>query len=328
LSPLVRAHPPFVRALIRRKLHLMRGAYAVIFGLAVGLVGTGATFFASGRADSQGWTWLSDLAGPVRWQFFALPRESQWLSVEILMQTRDWRTPPPSSLPVTTRFSTFSSSRTRRLLLQRVGKKGGYVSYFGQVILARRELDLGSYLSVELLGWPAGVTIGVHEDSVRIRGEEIAFAEFTGGGAGGPLAPLPSDPQPLSILSPNLQEQRAPSEGRTIRECTGMEDAPYLSPGRYMGTLGWPGPGQALYSRDWFRVNLWPGYLLEVRINSPRAIRLGILNPSGQEVGWVEGSGQVGIVYQALQAGTYWVCVSIAESTPLFTYTLDFSISR
>jgi hypothetical protein len=83
-----------------------------------------------------------------------------------------------------------------------------------------------------------------------------------------------------------------------------------------------------LDSRDWFRVNLRPGYLLEVHINSPRAIRLAILNPSGQEVGWVGGSGQIGITYQALQAGTYWVCVSVAESAALFTYTLDLSIRR
>jgi hypothetical protein len=258
---------------------------------------------------------------------FRPPVGSQWLSVEILIQTRGWQTPPSASLPLTFRFSTFSSARTWQVLLQRVGEKGEYVSYFGQVILARRDLDLGSYLLVELLAWPAGVALGVHEDSVHIRGEEIAFAGSTGGGTGGPLAPIPSDPRTLST-PPNPQEQRTTSEAKTIRECTGMEDAPYLSPGRYLGNLGWPGPGEALDSRDWFRVNLRPGYLLEVHINSPRAIRLAILNPSGQEVGWVGGSGQIGITYQALQAGTYWVCVSVAESAALFTYTLDLSIRR
>ncbi|MGB9757313.1 MAG: hypothetical protein ACP5LJ_02050 [Candidatus Bipolaricaulaceae bacterium] len=306
----------------------MRAAYLALLGMVVGLTGAGATFFAQGRLDSQGWRWLSDPAGQAWWRFYGLSWEGQHLSVEILVQTRGWRTPPPTSLSLTFRFSTLSSSLTRRLQLQRVTEKGEHVTYFGQAILARRDLKLGSYLAVELVGGPVGIEIGVHENSVRVQGEWV----FTGeaGGTGGPLVPAPSDPKARSPSSPAISQLNPGSapEGKTVRECAGMEDAPYVSPGHYVCTLGWPGPGEALDSRDWFRVNLGLGYFLEVQINSPQAIRLSILDPSGQEVGWVGGAGRIGLSYQAPKAGVYWICVSLIEGIPLFTYTVDLAIRR
>lgn len=305
----------------------MRAVYLALLGVVVGLTAAGTTFFANGRMDSQGWRWLSSPAGQAWWRFYDLSWEGQYLGVEILVQTRGWWTPPPLSLSLSFRFSALSSVLTKRLQLQRVGQEGQYVTYFGQAILARRDLNLGSYLSVELVGGPIGIEIGVHQSSVRIRGEIFSGGA---GGMGGPLVPAPSDPQVRPASSPALSQPKLSPEPevKTIRECVGREDAPYVSPGHYLCTLGWPGPGEPVDSQDWFRVNLGPGYLLEVQIDSPQTVRLSILDQSGQEVGWVRGSGKIGLSYQAPRGGVYWVCVSLVEGIPIFTYTVDLTIRR
>lgn len=288
----------------------MRVFIGVLLGLALGLTAAGTSFFASGHADSLGWTWFPGARGQAQWQFYDVPGEGHHLAVEILLQTRGWRTPPPS-LSLTLQFFTFSSSVTRRVQLQRIGEKGECVAYFGQVILARRDLHLGSYLAVKLKSGPAGVEIGVHPSSVRIKGETPA------GGIAGPLVPemsrAPFAPPPISL---------------TIRECVGMKDAPYVSPGWYEGELGWPGPGSPPDSQDWLRVNLGATQLLEVRVCSPYTVCLALFDPFGQEVGRVRGSGQIGISYQASVPGAHWICVSIGECAPLFTYIIGLAICR
>jgi len=107
-----------------------------------------------------------------------------------------------------------------------------------------------------------------------------------------------------------------------------MEDAPYLSPGRYQGELGWPGPGQALDSKDWLRVNLNAGHILELRVSTPKPVSVQLLDPNGREVGRISGSGELGLTFQASVRGAHYICVSIFESCPPFTYILDISIRR
>ncbi|MBC7318805.1 hypothetical protein H5T57_06135 [Candidatus Bipolaricaulota bacterium] len=280
----------------------------------------GANFSARGVADPQGWIWLcGDIDQPL-WRFFDLSWEGSHFVVELAVQTRNWQTPPPASLPVTVYFFTFSSSLTRRVLLQRVGETGSYVAYFGQTLLARRELQIGSYLAVKLSINASEAEIGVHPSSVSVKGERsFVSAPAIGADAGGPWVP--------SITEPIAQKvQHSPT--RTFRECSGTDDAPYISPGKYFGELGWPGPGHPVDAQDWLRVNLRSGQTLEVRVSSPNPVLLRVMDPLGREIGRVEGAGQLGLMCQATTTGSYHVCISVREGTLLFTYSIDIAIRR
>lgn len=295
----------------------------ILLSFVLGVLGCGGEFFACGRSDSSGWTWVSGPNALAQWQFYDLAWEGNFLGIELLLPTRGWQTPPPPSLVVTLQFSTFGASLTRRIHLQRVAETSGIVQYFGQVTLARRDLNLGSYLCVRLFMVPVGVEFGVRETSLRVGGEHSFYAAKQGdvGGAGGPLVSP-------SVITSKTGLLPADLAAKAFRECERMEEAPYLSPGRYMGELGWPGPGCNVDSRDWLRVNLNAGHVLELQVDTPKILYLRLLDPSGQEVGRVKGSGRIGLVYQPTVRGVYFVCISVTENTPLFAYTLNLSIRR
>lgn len=298
----------------------MRGKAIGLFMFVLGFGGFGASFFANCPPDSSGVAWIFQEAGYAQWQFYDLTWEGQYLCLELFLYTRGWRVPPPSFLSLTLRLSTFGASLTKTIALQRVGERGEVVSYFGQLILARRELGFGSYLSVRISGGPSGVELGLSSDSLRVFGERT-FYVGSAGGTGGPLVPAP----PGSSVS--LPSSPA-SSANTFRECQGMEDAPYVSPGRYRGELGWPGQGQPLDSKDWLRVNLNAGHILELRVSTPKPVSVQLLDPNGREVGRISGSGELGLTFQASLRGTHYLCLSIFESFPSFTYVLDISIRR
>ena len=298
----------------------MRGKAIGLFVFVLGFGGFASTFFASCPLDSSGVAWISPEAGYAQWQFYDLAWEGQYLCLEFFLCTRGWRVPPPSFLSLTLRLSTFATALTKNIALQRIGEKGEVVSYFGQLILSRRELGLGSYLSVRVSGGPSGVELGLSSNSLRVFGERTFYAE-SAGGTGGPLVPAPSG---SSVSRPSS----SPSSANTFRECQGMEDAPYVSPGRYQGELGWPGPGKTLDSKDWLRVNLNAGHILELRVNTPKPVSVQLLDPNGREVGRISGSGELGLTFQAAFRGTHYLCISIFESFPSFTYVLDISIRR
>lgn len=302
----------------------MRVVCAVFLGAAVGLGTLGTTFVSSGQPDPSGWTWLPASGGYAHWYLYDLAWEGQYLSIELLLRTRGWQTPPPPVLSLSLQFSTFGSTLSLRVQMQRVAERTGMVTYFGQIVLARRDLNFGSSLCVKLLGGPLGVELGVHPSSLRVFGERSAFVGAQGsvGVVGGPLLSLPS-PSPTPLESTAL-----PTSPKTVRECAGMEDAPYLSPGRYQGELGWAGPGSEPDVRDWLRVNLWKNDVLELRVYAPKALHLRVLDPHGQEVGRVSGSGALGLIFQATAHGAHWICLAITESSPLFTYVLDLAIRR
>ncbi|MCS7239665.1 MAG: hypothetical protein NZ651_00185 [Candidatus Bipolaricaulota bacterium] len=304
---------------------VMRTA-GILLGLVFSILGSGSEFFANGRPDSSGWVWLRMGNGLAQWQFYDIAWEGQFLNVELVLQTRGWQIPPPISLTIALQFSTFGASLTRRVCLQRVAEASGVIQYFGQVVIARRDLKFGSYLCIQLSEAPLGVEVGVHPSSLRILGEHTGYlGQGSAGGVGGPLVASPPKDggKGEAVVFP-----AASTVERKLRECVGMEDAPYVSPGRYLGELGWPGPGSSVDCRDWLRVNLNTGHVLEVLINTPRTVNLWLLNPWGQEVGRVSGFGKIGLTYQATARGVYWVCISVTESPPSFTYTLDLSIHR
>ena len=298
----------------------MRGKAIGLCMFVLGFGGFASTFFASCPPDSSGVAWISPEKGYCQWQFYDLSWEGQYLCLELFLYTRGWRVPPPSFLSLTLRLSTFGTALTRTLALQRIGERGEIVSYFGQLILARRELGLGSYLSVRISGGPSGVELGLSASSLRVFGERTFYVGASGG-VGGPIVLNPPASSPAAPSSPLSPE-------KTFRECEGMADAPYVSPGRYKGELGWPGPGKSLDAKDWLRVNLNAGHILEVRISTPTPVSVQLLDPAGREVGRISGAGELGLTFQASVRGAHYICVSIFESCPPFTYILDISIRR
>lgn len=298
----------------------MRGKAIGFLALVLGFAGLASPFIASRAPDNSGLVWISGETGYAQWQFYDLSWEGQYLCLELFLHTRGWRVVPPSMLSLPLRLSTFGASLTKNVALQRVGEKGEVVNYFGQLILARRELGLGSYLSVRISGGPSGVELGLSANSLRVFGERTVYVGLAGG-AGGPVVfnpPVPSISAASSSFTPE----------RTFRECEGMEDAPYVSPGRYRNELGWPGPGQAVDAKDWLRVNLNVGHVLELRVSVPKPVSVQLLDANGREVGRISGAGELGLTFQAPIRASYCICVSITETSPLFTYVLDISIRR
>lgn len=294
----------------------MRKALSALLVFAVGGLGTEAAFLARGRMDGGGWYWAAEAYA--QWQFFDLAWEGEHLLFALSLETRGWRTPPPPLLPVTLTFSSFGCpARTQSVSLQRVAEHGPFVRYFGQVVLSRREVGFGSYLVVGLRA-RAAAEVGVHAQALS-----LVRPVPGGSGVGGPLVPAVGSP---AAPAPDAADGAPPSWG--IRECRGPEEAPYLAPGPYWGELGWAGPGHDLDDRDWFRVILKPGQLVELRVQAPHPVLLRLLSPSGQEVGRVTGQGRLGLAYEARENGAHLVCLALAESAPRFAYTVELAIRR
>lgn len=305
----------------------MRHVCALFLAFAIGAVGLAADFAAQGRMDGAGWYWSRDLYA--QWRLFDLAWEGEHLVFVVTLETRGWPTPPPPVLGVVLTFSSFGSpSRTQSVTLQRVAEQGPFVRYFGQVVLARRDIGFGSYLAVSLRA-RAEAEVGVSAQALKLVQASPALAGAAG--MGGPFLSLASVP-PASVESTRTHSvSKGEGEGvarLTIRECTGLEDAPFLAPGIYHGELGWAGPGNDLDSHDWFRVNLRSGQRLDLRITTPQPVVVMLWDPAGQEVGRLKGQGQLGLVYEARKHGAYAVCIALAESAPTFSYTVEVLIRR
>lgn len=300
-----------------------------LIGALVGWVALGwaGAFFSPGYPDQSGFSWWRGELGAARWELTDLAGAGDHLFLEFHVWTREWAVPPPQELRVSLTASAMGRwTRTWALTLYRTSERGAQVEYSGQFTLPRRELDFGSTLCVQLGGWPAGVEVGVHPNSLRICSGFPVYASSPArqavGEAGGPFVPLSSSPSDLAgRASP------APS-ALGIRECQDIEEAPYLAPGVYVGKLGWYGPGTAVDSKDWFRVNLRPSYILEISVDSPSPCSLSLLDPKGVEVGRISGFSQFGLTYQANIPGVYTVCLSTPQVTPAFSYTLKLNLAR
>lgn len=287
-------------------------------------MGLAAVFMAQGKLDSAGWYWSSEVHA--QWQFFDLAWAGEQLVFAVILETRGWVSPPPPALSVTLTFSSLGCvPRSQRVSLPKVAEQGPVVRYFGQVLLSRRDVGFGSYLVVNL-GVKVGAEVGVHAQTVSL--VQMWAPAATGGGMGGPFVPAGSRGPQGGLVPPPPTEPGKAAPPRGIRECDVPEDAPYVAPGTYWGELGWPGPGQTVDSRDWFRANLHSGQVLELRIDTPRPVVVRLLDPSGQEVGRLQGQGWLGLVYQASKRGAYYICISIVENMPTFTYTMELLLRR
>jgi hypothetical protein len=133
---------------------------------------------------------------------------------------------------------------------------------------------------------------------------------------------------PLSLVPIPAQAPLTPAQFPELPETERMEDAVFLAPGRYIGELGAPDfccrPGD---SRDWYRVNLQPGQMVNLSIAMTGAAncRLSLYDPGGNKVGEIEGNG--GLWHQAEQSGGWYVSVACLQATGIVRYELSIKIS-
>lgn len=304
----------------------------ILSGLVVawGWAALGGVFYADGfRTTGRGsgdWYWLSQQTH-AQWEFFALPSNPDpYVALETFLGLSQPNGTAPTEIEV--RFQIATSTRCVRRTyvarLNRVQANHGSALYFGQVFLSRRDVGLGSRLTVRLDGAQSRLPLGVHSSSVRVR-------------VSGGLAPIPvlvaateaGRGGGLDEVSGILATGSPVGNPQTVRSLPDSEHAataPFLAPGVYRGELGWPGPYQAMNGRDVYRVNLRVGQVVTVRVEASSGCILILLDPTGRKVGAVEGSSWLGLEYRANVAGAWQVLIACREGGPRFPYTLTLNI--
>ncbi|MFH1609396.1 MAG: hypothetical protein ABID40_02045 [Candidatus Bipolaricaulota bacterium] len=304
------------------------GGLVVAWGWAV----LGGAFYAEGfRTTGRGygdWYWLSAQAH-AQWEFFTLPASPDpYVALEAFLCLSQSNGSSPAEIEVRFQVTTTAGCgyRTYVARLNRVQANHESVLYFGQVFLARRDVGLGSRLTVRLDGAQSKLPLGVHSGSVRVSGG-LGGAPAPGlvaateeAGRGGSLDEV------SGILGPTGGSVGNPQTVRSLPDSEHAETAPFLAPGVYRGELGWPGPYQPMDGKDLYRVNLRPGQIVTVRLEASSGCTLYLLDPTGRKVGEVEGSSWLGLEYRADVAGAWQVLIVCREGGPRFPYTLTLQI--
>jgi len=297
--------------------------------LAWGWLTCGATlapegFWTTGQGYAD-WYWLGPCSR-AQWEFLNLPTGGDsHVTLEAFLCLSMPNGGAPSEIVVRFQIRTTSGCASRALVtrLSRVQANHDHAMYFGQVFLSRRDIGLGSRLTVRLDGAQGTIPLGVHPNSVRVRvgpgGSPVPIlATATPHGQGGGLDEVVGA---VALAGPSASIVRSlpPSEVAA--------DAPFLSPGTYRGTLGW-GPYSVPNGRGLYRVNLRVGEIITVRIETSSPCVLYLLDPSGRTVGEVEGSSWLGLEYRAHIAGAWQVLIACRTGAPRFPYTLTLGIRR
>lgn len=302
-------------------------ALAGVWILAWGWLGWGATLAAEGfwttGPSYADWYWL-DSRCHAQWDFFTLPLGGEpHVGVEAFVCLATPSGDGPSQIEVRFQIGTASTTRLWVARLNRVQANPGYGMYFGQLFLSRREIGLGSRLTVRLDGGQGAIAMGVHPASVRVS---------VGPGSTAPM---------MASVSPNGQggssdevaggaaaAGSATSFVRTLPASETPDGAPFLAPGTYRGTLGWAGPYAVPQGKGLYRVNLHAGEILAVRIETGSPCALYLLDPSGRRVGEIEGSSWLGLEYRAHVAGAWQLIIACRTAGVQFPYTLSVAIRR
>lgn len=310
----------------KRKVAVL-GGLAVVWGWAV----LGGTFYAEGfRTTGRGhgeWYWLSPQSHAV-WEFFTLPANPEpYVAIEAFVCLLHPRGGLPGEIEVRFQIGTSTGcvSRTVVARLHCIQTSHESALYFGQAFLARRDVGLGSRLTVRLDGGQSRLPVGVHSGSVRVSAG-LGWGPGPGGGAvteagrGGGLD--------------EIRTARGPTGGagegqptvRSLPDSEHAETAPFLAPGVYRGELGWPGPYAPVDGKAVYRVILRPGQIVTVRLEPSADCVLVLLDPAGRKVAEVEGSSWLGLEYRAAVGGAWQVVIACREGRPRFPYTLTVQI--
>lgn len=303
----------------------MLGGCIVVWGWAA----LGGAFYAEGfRTTGRGygdWYWLSPQAH-AQWEFFTLPASPDpYVAIETFLCLSQPNGSSPAEIEVRFQIATSTRcvQRTYVARLTRVQANRESVLYFGQIFLARRDVGLGSRLTVRLDGAQSRLPLGVHSGSVRVsEGFTPApvLAAATEVGQGGGLEEI------KGILGPTAGSAGNPQTVRSLPDSENAEGAPFLAPGVYRGELGWPGPYERPNGKDLYRVNLRAGEVVTVQIETTSPCALYLLDPCGRKVGEIEGSSWLGLEYRAHLSGAWQILIACREGGPRFPYTLTLNI--
>ncbi len=301
------------------------GALVLVWGwLTWGATLAAEGFWTTGTGYAD-WYWL-DSRCHAEWEFFTLPASGESsVVVEAFLCLPTANGSPPAE--ITARFKIHTTSIPAGRLwvarLNRIQTTADHAMYFGQLFLPRREIGLGSRLTVRLDGEQAAIPIGVHPGSVRVAvdpGRSVpALAAAVSNDVGGPLeAGGPASAVPV----------HGSAALRTLPPSETVEAAPFLSPGTYRGTLGWTGPYEAPQGKGLYRVHLRAGEVITVRIETGSPCVLTLLDPNGRKVGEIAGSSWLGLEYRAHTSGAWQLLIACPSGGPRFTYTLSLGIRK
>lgn len=292
-----------------------------------GAIGLGATLPAEGfrttGQGSAGWYWLYPQC-QAEWEFHSLP---PGVESHVVVEAFVCLSLPNGSAPaeIEVRFQVTTAAPIGRLWvarLCRIQSTAGHALYFGQLFLSRRELGLGSRLTVRLDGAQAGIPMGVHPNSVRISL-----------GPGGTPAPVPVAAAPdgrgggwEEVAAATTGSAGAAAPVRALPDSASAASAPFLAPGTYRGTLGWAGPYTEPIGKGVYKVHLRVGQIVTVRIETTSPCTLCLLDPAGRKVGEVTGGSWLGLEYRAHTDGAWQILITCQDGRPRFPYTLTLGI--
>jgi len=311
----------------------VRGLLAFMVALTLGITATAEWVYPEvfwGRGSPAGEGILLSQLGYVRWEFWGLPSTGEHLLLELSARAEG----AGAELPLCLRIKTpgMNDWRTYRIYLQRVQVRGDASLYFGQVCLARRDLALGSQLSVRIDPFAPGMGIEFKRDSLRIKlgnGGTAArpitetwsepFAGRLPSPAGGPVSPRSTQP-------PSSQPSRLVATGKApvLPETEKMREAAYIAPGKYTGELGWAGPGSLPDASDWFLINLLPGQTvsIDLTVDGDAACSLSLYDPQGEPVASIRAGREIGLQYKVDMRGGWYLCVASQDHGRRFQYEL------
>lgn len=281
------------------------------------------SFVTTGQGYAD-WYWLHQ-QGHAQWDFFALPAGADpHVAVEAFVCLSLPNGGAPAAIEVRLHVTTAAVSAPRVFVarLNRVQMNHAHALYFGQLFLSRRELGLGSRLTVRVEGTQSRVPFGVHPSSIRVAvpsGGTVSpvLAAATPAGQGGGW-------EEIAGIVPGAAP--APTVTRTLPVSEVAVSAPFLAPGTYHGTLGWPGPYERPNGKGLYRVNLRAGEVVTVQVETTSPCALYLLDPSGRKVGEIEGSSWLGLEYRAHVSGAWQILVVCRSGGPQFPYTLTLRI--
>ncbi len=262
-------------------------------------------FWGEGRPAGEH-LWV-DTGGWARWEFQRVPPTGHQLSLDIMVWLRD---PTPQELPVCLRVSTPSLDYWRSLYVSLLPwqRSGSAVLYRARVWFFRRELRLGSRLSLLLIPQLGGLAVSVSRTSAV-----LAIAEGGGG--------------TTSVSGQGGGVVQSPPQARWLPETIGTRQRIYLSPGVYLGEVGAVVPGHYPDREDWLRVNLLPGQVLRVSLVSLHGeCGLALYDPSGRPRVVMEPSSRLGLEYRATQRGAWQLRVRCTQPAGGARYRLEVAI--
>ena len=307
----------------------MRGA--AILGVCI-LLGAGLAF-AQGITASGFWAAGEPIGQDIlvgepgygRWDFQGLAGLGEQFVLQVAVVARN----PGELLPVCLRLTApaMDDWRLYRLSLKRISGTSERGVYFGQLCFSRRDLRLGSQLSVRLdLNTPAALIWANAQSVVLLTGMatpsplvRVREAEYGGWAPSSAGQVRKASPAPTGTPFPLVH---------TLPETERPQEAAYIAPGTYTGTIGWPGPGSPPDSSDWFKINVRPGQRIRIslRAEDGTGCGLALYDANWQQVAVARVGYELAIEYLVEDPGPWLIQVTCRDPGRMIEYALTWEI--